>query len=179
MIKCIVTVCGTLSRTAIKRTNREGNPFSAFGIKVIIPDNTGNDKVIEISVAKDGDEDLSMLTIGSRIEVTGVLTFHKKEDNIWLNLSATGINSFNAGNKDFITGDMEFRGTLGKKTIEIKKTRKANLSRFSLLTVLNVSHLQQRMKSRNMPLSGYVSSSSMLSVRIGLRHLLESMSREI
>ena len=68
MIKCIVTVCGTLSRTAIKRTNREGNPFSAFGIKVIIPDNTGNDKVIEISVAKDGDEDLSMLTIGSRMQ---------------------------------------------------------------------------------------------------------------
>ena len=124
MIKCIVTVCGTLSRTAIKRTNREGNPFSTFGIKVIIPDNTGNDKVIEISVAKDGDEDLSMLTIGSRIEVTGVLTFHKKEDNIWLNLSATGINSFNTGNKDSITGDMEFRGTLGKKTIEIKKDKK-------------------------------------------------------
>ena len=126
MIKCNVTVCGTLSRAAVKRTNREGNSFSTFGIKVVIPDNAGNDKIIEISVAKDGDDDISMLAIGSRIEVIGVLTFHKKDDNLWLNLSANGINSFNAGDKDSITGEMEFRGTLGKKSIELKKDRKGN-----------------------------------------------------
>ena len=103
MIKCNVTVCGTLSRSAVRRTNKEGKPFQTFGINVVIPASVGINKTIEISVAKDGDDDLSMLTIGSRIEVTGVLTFHKKDENLWFNLSATGINSFNAGDKDSIT----------------------------------------------------------------------------
>ena len=126
MIKCNVTVCGTLSRTAVKRTNKEGKPFSTFGINVVIPASVGINKTIEISVAKDGDEDLSMLAVGSRVEVTGVLTFHKKDDNLWFNLSATGINSFNAGDKDSITGEMEFRGTLSKKAIDTKNDKKGN-----------------------------------------------------
>jgi len=126
MIKCNVTVCGTLSRSAVMRTNKEGKPFQTFGINVVIPASVGINKTIEISIAKDGDDDLSMLTIGSRIEVTGVLTFHKKEENLWFNLSATGINSFNAGDKDSITGDMEFRGTLGKKPIDAKNDKKGN-----------------------------------------------------
>ena len=126
MIKCNVTVCGTLSRQAVKRANRDGNPFSTFGVNVVIPATSGINKTIEVSVAKDGDEDLSMLTVGSRIEVVGTLTFHKKDDKLWFNLSATGINSFNAGDKDGITGEMEFRGTLGKKPIDAKTDRKGN-----------------------------------------------------
>lgn len=126
MIKCNVTVCGTLSRSAVKRTNKEGKPFSTFGINLVIPASVGINKTIEISVAKDGDDDLSMLPVGSRVEVTGVLTFHKKDDNLWFNLSATGINSFNAGDKDSITGEMEFRGTLGKKAIDAKNDKKGN-----------------------------------------------------
>jgi len=126
MIKCNVTVCGVVSRTAVKRTNKEGNPFLTFGVNVVLPASSGINKTIEISVAKDGGEDLSMLAAGSRIEVAGVLTFHKKDENLWFNLSATGINSFNAGDKDSILGEMEFRGTLGKKPIDVKTDKKGN-----------------------------------------------------
>ena len=37
MIKCNVTVCGTITRSAQMRTNKEGKAFLAFGVSVVIP----------------------------------------------------------------------------------------------------------------------------------------------
>ena len=113
MIKCNVTICGSVSRQAQVRTNKEGKSFVSMGVNVIIPAKSGINKTVEISVAKD------------RIEVTGILTFHKKGEILYLNLAAIGVNTFNAGNNDFIKGDMEFRGTLGNK-IEGKNDKKGN-----------------------------------------------------
>ena len=55
MIKCNVTVCGTVSRQAQIRANKEGKQFISFGVKVVIPAKSGINKTIEISVAKDTD----------------------------------------------------------------------------------------------------------------------------
>ena len=78
MIKCNVTICGTVSRAAQMRTNKDGKPFMTLGVNVVIPAKSGINKTIEISVAKDGGSDSELLqyTIGSRIEIVGVLTFH-------------------------------------------------------------------------------------------------------
>lgn len=127
MIKCNVTVCGSISRQAQVRTSKEGKSFVSMGINVVIPAKTGINKTVEISVAKDGNstEEFSNCGIGSRIEVTGTLTFHKKGEVLYLNLAASGVNTFNAGDKDFIKGDLEFRGSLGNK-IEGKNDKKGN-----------------------------------------------------
>ena len=47
---------------------------------------------VEISVAKDGDNQAELVNypVGSRIEVAGVLQFHKKGDALYLNLSGFG-----------------------------------------------------------------------------------------
>ena len=86
---------------------------------------TGINKTIEISVAKDGNNQAELVNypIGSRVEVAGVLQFHKKGDVLYLNLSALGVNSSNAGNQDTITGSIEFRGTIGKQ-VEVKTDKK-------------------------------------------------------
>src|SRR5574344_2282130 len=127
MIKCNVKVCGTISRTAQMRTGKEGKPFMSLGVNVVIPAKSGINKTVEISVAKDGgsQEELANYPVGNRIEVVGTLTFHKKGEAFYLNLSATGINTFSAGSEDSIKGDIEFRGTLGNK-IEEKKDKKGN-----------------------------------------------------
>ena len=127
MIKCNVTICGSVSRQAQVRTNKEGKSFVSMGVNVVIPAKSGINKTVEISVAKDGNttDEFSNSVIGSRIEVTGILTFHKKGEILYLNLAAIGVNTFNAGNNDFIKGDMEFRGTLGNK-IEGKNDKKGN-----------------------------------------------------
>ena len=76
MIKCNVTVCGTITRSAQMRTNKEGKAFLAFGVSVVIPAKSGINKTFEISVAKDGGMDeLNGLSSGTRVELVGVLTF--------------------------------------------------------------------------------------------------------
>lgn len=124
MIKCNVTVCGIVSRQAQMRANKEGTQFASFGINVVIPARVGINKTVEISVAKTCNSlsELPPIQVGARIEVAGVLQFHKKGEALYLNLSATGINTFNAVITSGITGTIEFRGTLGKK-IEDKKTK--------------------------------------------------------
>ena len=99
----------------------------SLGVNVVIPAKSGINKTVEISVAKDGGskEELANYPVGNRVEVVGTLTFHKKGEAFYLNLSATGINTFSAGSEDSIKGDIEFRGTLGNK-IEEKKDKKGN-----------------------------------------------------
>ena len=94
----------------------------SLGINVVIPAKSGINKTVEISVTKDGgsQEELANYPVGNRVEVVGTLTFHKNGEAFYLNLSATGINTFSAGSEDSIMGDIEFRGTLGNK-IEEKK----------------------------------------------------------
>ncbi|NPD82965.1 hypothetical protein HPS57_13415 [Prevotella sp. PINT] len=125
MIKCNVTVCGTISRQAQMRANKEGKQFISFGISVVIPAKSGINQTVEISVAKDGNNQAELVNypVGSRVEVAGVLQFHKKGEVLYLNLSASGVNSFNAGNQDAITGSIEFRGTIGKQ-VEVKTDKK-------------------------------------------------------
>ena len=127
MIKCNVSVIGTVSRTAQMRTNKEGKSFLSFGVNVVIPAKSGINKTVEISVAKDCDQpdEASRYPVGSRISVDGVLTFHKKEDNLYLNMSATDIKTSGIAPDDSITGDIEFRGSLGSK-IETKTDKKGN-----------------------------------------------------
>ena len=71
MIKCNVTVCGTVCRQAQMRTNKEGKQFISFGISVVVQAKTGINKTVEISVAKDGDNQAELVNypVGSRIEV--------------------------------------------------------------------------------------------------------------
>ena len=50
MIKCNVTVCGTISKAAVVRTNNENKAFTAFAVNCVIPARNGIDKTVEISV---------------------------------------------------------------------------------------------------------------------------------
>ena len=127
MIKCNVSVIGTVSRTAQIRTNKEGKSFLSLGVNVVIPAKSGINKTVEISVAKDCDQpdEVNRYPVGSRIAVEGVLSFHKKGDNLYLNMSATEINTSDIAPNDGIIGDIEFRGTMGSK-IETKTDKKGN-----------------------------------------------------
>ncbi len=119
MIKCNVTVCGTVSKTATCRTNKEGKPFVSFAVNVVIPAKNGINKTVEVSVIKDGTlTEMGGCNVGSRIEVTGVLTPRKRGDAMYFNLSADNINDNPAEVQDCIKGDMEFRGKTGKNIVE-------------------------------------------------------------
>ncbi len=116
MIKCNVTICGSISRSAQIRIGKENKPFTTFDISIGIPDKSGTNKSIGISVAKDGgtSEELMLYTIGTRVKITGILTFHKKGEILYLNLSASDVSTIDFETPDELKGFMEFRGTLGK-----------------------------------------------------------------
>lgn len=119
MIKCNVTINGTVSRAATVRTNGEGQSFICFAVKATIPAKSGAGKQVEISVSKDGNEtDTAQYAVGTRVEMQGTLTFRKRGDNLYLNFHADRVNFAPVSGKDNIEGNIEFRGTIGKQVEE-------------------------------------------------------------
>ena len=119
MIKCNVTINGTVSRAATVRTNGEGQSFICFSVKVTIPTKSGAGKQVEISVSRDGGEmDTAQYGVGARVEMQGTLTFRKRGDNLYLNFHADAVDLAPTTDKDSIAGNIEFRGTIGKQVEE-------------------------------------------------------------
>ena len=122
MIKCNVTIVGRVFRAPEIKNDREGNPFVTFGVSSELKDN-GETRDIDISVASDGEDDVILgLSVGDRVKVKGVLTFRKREDVVFFNLSAGEVDK--TKEKDRIEGTMSFRGTLGGKDIQEKQGKK-------------------------------------------------------
>ena len=122
MIKCNVTIVGRVFRAPEIKNDREGNPFVTFGVSSELKDN-GETRDIDISVACDGEDDVILgLSVGDRVKVKGVLTFRKREDVVFFNLSASEVDK--TKEKDRIEGTMTFRGTLGGKEIQEKQGKK-------------------------------------------------------
>ena len=124
MIKCNVTVIGTICRSGEARTDKDGKPFFTFGIRTNIPANQGDEKPVDISVAMNGTpENQGDFREGAKVKVQGVLSFRKKDDNLYLNLSASDV-TFGPEDSDSIKGTMSFKGTTGSKDIPEKKGKK-------------------------------------------------------
>lgn len=140
MIKCNVTVCGTISKAAVVRTNNENKAFTAFAVNCVIPARNGIDKTEEISVAKDGEEyNRADYTVGKRVEISGVLTFKKRGDNLYFNMSASSVNLTVASNEDSIKGEMLFRGKTGKNIEEKTDKKGKNFLQFSAFSAEKVN----------------------------------------
>ena len=120
MIKCNVSVCGTVSKAAVVRNGKDGMPFTTYSVDVVVPAKSGINKTVIVSCIMDGD-DAEGIVVGNRIELKGVLTFKKKDDNLYFNLKVSEVNlSPVSESKDGIVGDMEFKGKVGKD-IDMKK----------------------------------------------------------
>ena len=42
MIKCEVSVCGTINKEAIIRTNKDGKSFMSFAMNIVLPTTSGS-----------------------------------------------------------------------------------------------------------------------------------------
>lgn len=121
MIKCNVSVCGTVSKAAVVRNGKDGMPFTTYSVDVVVPAKKGINKTVMVSCIMDGDC-AEAIVVGNRIDVKGVLTFKKKDDNLYFNLKGIEVSQSAAENKDGIVGDMDFKGKVGKD-IDIKKDK--------------------------------------------------------
>lgn len=121
MIKCNVSVCGTVSKAAVVRNGKDGMPFTTYSVDVVIPAKKGINKTVMVSCIMDGDC-AEAIVVGNRIDVKGVLTFKKKDDNLYFNLKGIEVSQPATESKDGIVGDMEFKGKVGKN-IDMKKDK--------------------------------------------------------
>ena len=121
MIKCNVSVCGTVSKAAVVRNGKDGMPFTTYSVDVVVPAKKGINKTVMVNCIMDGDC-AEAIVVGNRIDVKGVLTFKKKDDNLYFNLKGIEVSQSAAENKDGIVGDMEFKGKVGKD-IDMKKNK--------------------------------------------------------
>ena len=121
MIKCNVSVCGTVSKAAVVRNGKDGMPFTTYSIDVVVPAKKGINKTVMVSCIMDGDC-AEAIIVGNRINVKGVLTFKKKDDNLYFNLKGIEVSQPAAESKDGIVGDMDFKGKVGKD-IDMKKDK--------------------------------------------------------
>lgn len=119
MIKCNVSVCGTVSKAAVVRNGKDGMPFTTYSVDVVVPAKKGINKTVMVSCIMDGDC-AEAIVVGNRIDVKGVLTFKKKDDNMFFNLKGVEVSQPATESKDGIVGDMEFKGKVGKD-IDMKK----------------------------------------------------------
>ena len=87
MIKCNVTVCGTIGRDASARTNKDGKPFLTFPLRVAIQGKDDQKETVEIGVSKDGgQEEASGYRNGSRVEITGTMYLKRRGEKLYFNL---------------------------------------------------------------------------------------------
>ena len=121
MIKCNVSVCGTVSKAAVVRNGKDGMPFTTYSVDVVVPAKKGINKTVMVSCIMDGDC-AKAIVVGNRIDVKGVLTFKKKDNNLYFNLKGIEVSQSAAENKDGIVGDMDFKGKVGKD-IDMKKDK--------------------------------------------------------
>ncbi len=132
-------MCGTVSKAAAVRTNNEGKSFTAFAVSCVIPARNGINKTVEISVAQDGEaSNLPDYAVGKRVEMTGTLTFKKRGDNLYFNLSASTVNLSVASNEDSIKGEIHFRGKTGKNIEEKTDKNGKNFLQFSAFSAEKV-----------------------------------------
>jgi hypothetical protein len=111
-------MCGTVSRAVSMRTNQDGKQVASFAVKTCI---SGKGEELPVEVFVDYDTpNIGQNTVvpGRRIEVQGVLTFRKKGDRLYWNLTAASLDLNPTSTEDAIEGDMEFRGTIGKQVDE-------------------------------------------------------------
>ncbi len=124
MIKCEVTVCGAISRSASVKRDKDGQPFVSFGVTIPVKSRKNDDESadLDLGVTMNGDNSVaSKFTTGRRVLILGVLTLKKKNGKTYFNLRAEGgAELAKATDPVSIVGTMQFKGKLGPKGVENK-----------------------------------------------------------
>ena len=125
MIKCNVTINGTISRNAQMRTDKDNNQFVSFPVSVVLPIKSGNRRAIEVSVSVPGTQnDCHKYQPQQRIEMQGSLNLRKRGNALYFNFTPDSVNLSPVETIDKIEGELEFRGTLGNKDIVVQTDKK-------------------------------------------------------
>lgn len=127
MIKCNVSVCGKINRSAVAKKSKTGEDFISFGITIPVKDRNDKKKDFEISVSANGDRNnTSVYSTGRKVSIDGTLTIVKKNNRLYLNLRCDNLDLVKSTEPERIEGTMDFKGKIGKNGVEEKEDKKGN-----------------------------------------------------
>ena len=126
MIKCNVTVCGNISRSAEEKTSHEGNKFISFPIVIHLQGKDLTVKELYITIAAPGDQaTVAQFSTGRKIKASGILYVRKHEGTTYFNLRTdSAIEICESSIPDCFTGNMEFRGKISKDGVKEIRSKK-------------------------------------------------------
>ena len=125
MIKCNVSCCAVVSRSASLKEGKNGEKFIAFSVKYPVTGRDGEKKELEISVSMDGGKTVAAsITTGRRVNIVGTMYMKKRDGKLYFNIRATeGVDITKSTEADRMEGTVDFRGKIGKKGVEVKKDK--------------------------------------------------------
>ena len=129
MIKAEVTMTGTISRSAVVRTDKNNNPFLSLLTTVQLKDEKQSTKNIDVFVSYPNGQqsDIALFVEGKRVQLSGTMDIRKKNDQLVFYLTASNLTTDNVNDLDAIAGTMQFRGHLKKENVyEEKKDKNGN-----------------------------------------------------
>ena len=129
MIKAEVNVTGRITRSAVTRTDKNGNPYVAFAMSVRLndPKSTVNEVEIFVSVPNGQQAELAMYTENTRVAISGSMDVRKKDENLAFYITANLITTEGVADTDRISGELSFRGHLrNEKVYEEKSDKNGN-----------------------------------------------------
>ncbi|MDD3038062.1 hypothetical protein [Bacteroides sp.] len=120
-------VRGKICHAATLKTNKQGEVFTNLSVKVCLPNGAENFRECLVSIRQRGGTppELAQYEIGIPVEVSGILTFRKNKEDLFLNLTTDCIMLSDETKPDSITGEIEFYGTIGSVP-EIKNDKNGN-----------------------------------------------------
>lgn len=126
MIKCNVTVCGTICRSAEEKTSHDGNKFITFPIVLHLQGKDLTVNELYVSVSAPGDQAVAAeYSTGRKIKTSGLLHVRKHNGTVYYNLRTDkSIEFCESAERDSLTGNMEFKGKIGKAGIKELKSKK-------------------------------------------------------
>lgn len=129
MIRCELTACAVITRSASVKAGKDDTQFVSFGITYPVVGRNGEKKNLEVSVTVDGGKDVAAIyTNGRRVNILGILNIVKRNGKVFFNLRADGgVELTKSTDPDKFEGKMEFKGKIGKKGIDEKKDKKDNV----------------------------------------------------
>lgn len=129
MIRCELTACAVITRSASVKAGKDDTQFVSFGITYPVVGRNGEKKNLEVGVTVDGGKDVAAIyTNGRRVNILGILNIVKRNGKVFFNLRADGgVELTKSTDPDKFEGKMEFKGKIGKKGIDEKKDKKDNV----------------------------------------------------
>lgn len=141
MIKCNVTVCGTVGRDATTRTGKEGKTYLGFPLRAVILGKDGQKGTVEISVSQEGGREAACgYRHGLRVEVAGTMYLKRRGEKLYFNLFANEIRTVAAEEEDAVRGELLFRGKVGQ---HIEEKRDKNDQPYTIFSAFSAEKVDE------------------------------------